>query len=327
MEPISLVVPTRGRPHSLCRSLPTFLANLDDLAELVIVDQSLDDRTASVVAPYTSRPKVRYLRFHGGGLSVARNFGCHLVSTPLVAFTDDDCLIPEGWARSVSDQMVEGEIGAFFGAVVAEPFDWRIGHTPSAPYLPERNIQNAEPGSIPGIMGANMAIRRDALLRVGGFDPYLGAGARFKAAEEVDLTYRLLLAGYRVAVRPTPAVIHFGFRTYASGQSREVVRATHRGVSAYLAKHARVGDLRAMRAYVGYLANTSRQVIGNVRRGQRPFGFTRIALTLFGFVDSFKYRVDRDRRLFTDRARETGAHSSQAPLERKSDKETVSSQS
>jgi glycosyltransferase involved in cell wall biosynthesis len=297
-ERIGLVVPTRNRPEDLRRSLPSYLANIDDLTEIVVVDQSGDDRTRELLAAHAGDPRVRYVRCPEEGSSRARNHGFALTSSEIVGFTDDDCLLPPGWARQVAGHLAEEGVGAFFGAVWAEPFDWRVGHTPSVPSLPNRTIDGADLRMIPGLMGANMAFRRDAFAAIGGLDPVLGAGGPLKAAEEVDAAYRVLLAGYRVALRSEPTVVHFGFRHYANGASRALVCATHLGMAAYYGKHIRTGDIGAIRAYVRYLIGTLGRVGGNLRRGQRPLGVSRVAYTLLGLAHSFRYRIDKQHRLF-----------------------------
>jgi glycosyltransferase involved in cell wall biosynthesis len=297
-ERISLVVSTRERPEDLRRSLPSYLANINELTEIIVVDQSRDDRTSELLAEYSTDRKVRYVRSPQRGLSNARNLGFRLASSAIVGFTDDDCLLPEGWARQVALHLADEGLGAFFGAVSAEPFDSRVGHTPSVPWLPDRTLERADLRTIPGIMGANMAFRREAFAAIGGFDTVLGAGGPLKAAEEQDAAYRVLLAGYRVALRPTPTVVHFGFRQYSTGASRAVVCATHLGMAAYYGKHMRAGDVRAMRAYARYLGGTLARVGRNLSSGERPLGVSRVAYTVLGLAQSFRYQVDKRHRLF-----------------------------
>jgi len=70
------------------------------------------------------------------------------------------------------------------------------------------------PRSVPWIVGAAMALRREAIDSVGGFDP-----AFFMYAEEVDLCFRLRKRGWRVHFTPDASVTHVG------GASTEPLRA------------------------------------------------------------------------------------------------------
>ena len=48
--------------------------------------------------------------------------------------------------------------------------------------------------------------------QVGGFDARLGAGSRFPAADDNDLGFRLLKAGYEIVYAPEPVVYHRAWR-------------------------------------------------------------------------------------------------------------------
>jgi GT2 family glycosyltransferase len=55
------------------------------------------------------------------------------------------------------------------------------------------------------VLGAALALRREAFEAVGGFDPGF-----FLYAEEVDLCYRLWQAGWEVHFAPAATVMHVG---------------------------------------------------------------------------------------------------------------------
>ncbi|MGH3992138.1 MAG: glycosyltransferase family 2 protein, partial [Pseudonocardiaceae bacterium] len=100
---MSVVVPTRGRAAYLEVTLDSLLVQRTETAyEIVVVDDGAPDATAAVVA---ARPGVRYVAHGGGrGLNAARNTGVRESRAPVVAFVDDDVLVPPGWL----DALVEG---------------------------------------------------------------------------------------------------------------------------------------------------------------------------------------------------------------------------
>src|SRR5687767_12997559 len=105
MDPpvVSVVVPTRGRAAYLEVTLDSLLDQRTEAAyEIVVVDDGAPDATAAVVA---ARPPVRYVAHgQGRGLNAARNTGLRESRAELVAFVDDDVLVPPGWL----DALVEG---------------------------------------------------------------------------------------------------------------------------------------------------------------------------------------------------------------------------
>src|SRR5690349_17754111 len=101
---ISVVVCTFNRARSLGRSLNALLALKPPPGgyELIIVDNNSRDGTAEVVARASSQrgasaPPVRYIFEPAQGLSRARNAGVRAARGRILAFTDDDTLVPPDW--------------------------------------------------------------------------------------------------------------------------------------------------------------------------------------------------------------------------------------
>jgi GT2 family glycosyltransferase len=98
------------------------------------------------------------------------------------------------------------------------------------------SLPHDQPGPVPWVLGAALAIRRAAFEAVGGFDE-----AYHMYFEEVDLSYRLRQAGWETHFTPEAQVMHVGaastrqrrtemlLRTRLS--SLEFYRRHHRGLS------------------------------------------------------------------------------------------------
>ncbi len=63
------------------------------------------------------------------------------------------------------------------------------------------------------LFSGNMAFRRSVVAETGGFDERLGPGTRFPSAEDSDLGFRLLEAGYRILYEPRAVLYHRAWRT------------------------------------------------------------------------------------------------------------------
>jgi GT2 family glycosyltransferase len=111
---------------------------------------------------------------------------------------------------------------------------------------------------------ANFVSRRDVLLAVGGFDARLGPGSRFPGAEDMDLGYRLLKAGYTVASTPGFEVVHQQWRD--SADLPRLFYGYNLGGAAFCAKHIRAGDLGPLRFLAEQLAGDARMVASALRR-------------------------------------------------------------
>jgi GT2 family glycosyltransferase len=155
---------------------------------------------------------VRLARCEVPGASRARNLGLAVTTAPVVAFTDDDCLVHPGLPAALEQDFSDSAIGFVCGAVRAERAD---GPTVST-------IQGETPLIFAGPQdpreighGASMAFRREALRSVGGFDERLGAGATLHGSEDKDVFWRLLRSGWTGRYDPDVIVTHRQWRSRA----------------------------------------------------------------------------------------------------------------
>lgn len=181
----SVVVPSVGR-ESLCTLLGALAASSGPAPLEVVV---VDDRRTSNRPLQIELPELplRVVASGGRGPAAARNVGWRAVSTPWVAFLDDDVVPGPSWRGELAEDLgelpwqVAGSQGRLHVPLPAgrRPTDW------------ERNTA--------GLMSArwataDLAYRRAALEEVGGFDERFPRAFR----EDADLGLRLIEAGYLI---------------------------------------------------------------------------------------------------------------------------------
>src|SRR5437764_1582627 len=188
--PASIVVPTRGRPSYLQVALASIAPQARAAgAELLVVDDAGPTPDAQALA---ARFGARYEPHEGPrGLNAARNTGAERSTGELLVFVDDDIRATPGW------------LSALIEAAAADP-DREVLTGPVTPRLEGRAPRSCGRDRAPitaldlGPMdtdtrfawGANMAIRRAALQRVGPFDTSLQHGG-----DEQEWQERLQRAG------------------------------------------------------------------------------------------------------------------------------------
>lgn len=262
---LTVVVPTRDRPERLRACLDALDALDPPSGEVIVVDSA--SRRADAVAAAESSATV--LRCDQPGASRARNAGWRVASGAVVAFVDDDVRVDPGWAAAICTPFADEAVVFATGAVVAgETLAGGSGDRPVAVTDDVRagRIDRSALGNAGA--SANLAVRRSALDAVGGFDELLGAGARFRAAEDVDLFDRLLAHGVGEHV-PAAVGRHDQWRGRGELLRLEVAYGTGYGV--------RVAKLRrADRTRAGALARyEAARLAGDVRsdlRGRYAFG-------------------------------------------------------
>lgn len=142
-----------------------------------------------------------------------------------------------------------------------------------------------------------MAFRRSVWEQVGGFDEMLGAGSRFKAAEDMDFAVRALQNGFPVYATPEVEVVHHGLRTWQDGQS--LIHGYLYGIGAMSAKHLKCGRW----SIGGFLAELFRRWAFSgtvVEFGHTPSRMLRLRGFLTGVAAGFAQCVDRRRSLFRE---------------------------
>lgn len=189
---LSVVVPSRDRPEMLARCLASVRASLRPGDELVVVDSA--SRDAAAVAAAAAGAGAALVRCDRPGVNRARNAGWRAAAHPLLVFTDDDVVVDTGWAAGFAACAGAHPEAAFLTGWVGVPEHQQRGYEVAikddvVPAVLDRGTR--------GILGhgASMAVRRDALAAVGGWDEALGSGGRFRSAPEVDLFDRLLGEG------------------------------------------------------------------------------------------------------------------------------------
>lgn len=214
----SLIICTRNRPQ-LLRDTVTSVLDAEVLpSELIIVDQSDVGHAFFDGLPNSKGCQIRHLCTDHIGSSFARNHGMHLASHDIVAFLDDDMLVAPDWYSALIQVLIElGPRTAVTGRVLAA-----AAEEPAAGRKPKKFVLAVhaweEPCLYQGRIGKDilasglMAIYRTAFEAVGGFDERLGPGTFFRAAEDNDLGFRLLEAGYRIAFTPDSVVYHRAWR-------------------------------------------------------------------------------------------------------------------
>ncbi|MDX6286217.1 MAG: hypothetical protein QOG53_1702 [Frankiales bacterium] len=223
--------------------LTTLLASLtEELGagdEVIVADSaSATDETQRTAQAHGAR----YVRCDQPGASRARNKGWSTATNAGVVFIDDDCVVRPGWTAVLREVLADPQVAFVTGRVEA-PEGFVARHLPVALVLGDApmTIDREARGTVGS--SNNLAVRRDALVAVGGFDERLGPATFFAAAEDVDLFDRLLAAGYSGRYDPRAVVWHTQWRT--DGARIRIAYRYGKGMGGRLSKLARTDRLRA----------------------------------------------------------------------------------
>src|SRR5215218_10117797 len=195
---VSVVICTRDGAATLDDCLEGVAALRYPAVETIVVDDGSTDSSAAIAEAHGAR----VISTPNRGLSAARNTGLHAACGEIVAYLDDDARPDPDWLTYIAAAFARSQHGAVGGPNLPPPGDGDIAacvtNAPGGPAHVLLSDTHAE-----HLPGCNLAVRRDALLSIGGFDP------RFRTAgDDVDVCWRLTEAGHTLGFHPTAVVWH-----------------------------------------------------------------------------------------------------------------------
>lgn len=198
----SLIVATRGRDADVGVLLDSLLAQRRDDLEVIVVDQNGDDRLVPILARFADRLTVTHLRSARAHANHARNLGLAQARGAIVAFPDDDCILPSGVLDRVAAAFADPTLAVLTGPAASPEGGlgsgrWRAEGGP----ITLANLWTS-------VIEFNLFLRREVARALGGFDERMGPGTPWGSAEGNDLVARAIGAGHRALYDPELRIIH-----------------------------------------------------------------------------------------------------------------------
>jgi GT2 family glycosyltransferase len=255
--PITVLVPTIGRPEQLRSCLRSILDGDRRPEEVLVVDQTLNDGTERVVADLPDL-RARVLRSAPPGISRAMNQGLEHVRHDWVLVTHDDCTVDGAWVRTAASLSADARPSTILTGRVLPVGDPRAVPSTKTDLEPhDYTGERARAVLYPN----NMLLPARDVLEIGGFDEMFT-----QAAEDNDLCYRWLKAGRRLEYRPELVVHHHDWRT-----RRQLVALCARywyGTGQFYGKHMRLGDVAVLSHLADELRPLPRAYVRRIVRGR-----------------------------------------------------------
>ena len=209
----SVVVTTHNRCALLRRAVESLLSQ--DLSpkefEIILVDDGSTDGTPDYLQSLQCHNNVRSARIENSGIPVARNAGVALARGRILAFTDDDCLVPQNWLTRIEDALRSSQAVAVGGIIRNKREDNLLARVYSEMNESLRTQLNRN-AQHPGFLTTNnLACLALTFRRFRGFDERF-----FHGAEDREFIARLQAAGEKVVFVDDIVVDHYQSFTLTS---------------------------------------------------------------------------------------------------------------
>lgn len=206
---ISVIIATLNRPNKLNHCLKSVLNNVFSDFEIIVVDQSINDRTKKIVYQFNFK-KIKYFKINSKGKSKALNYAIRKSSGQILAFTDDDCIVDKNWLKNINRSLKQKDFSGAFGKTL--------------PYRPKQNVGKICPCTFDKKdkkiiskpishwnnvgFGNNMAFKKSIFKQIGDFKQWLGPGSIGSNAEDAEFALRALINKKIILFNPKIQVHH-----------------------------------------------------------------------------------------------------------------------
>lgn len=200
----SLIVPTLDRPDDVKVFLKALTEQSTQDLEVIIVDQSGSNIYDQCIQDFVSLIPIKHIRLDIKKCRYACIVGASYATGDIIAFPDDDCFYCPETLRTVD---LHFQKTPDLALLTGRPLNLEGVPSRMGRWLTRDTVLNKKNIWI-GLIEFNMFIRRDVYEKIGGFDPNMGPGCRFVAAEGQDLGLRILSAGYKGYFDSNLHVVH-----------------------------------------------------------------------------------------------------------------------
>jgi len=226
MKLVSVIVPTWNNEDVIEGCLKTLEKQTYKNTEVIIVDNFSKDKTIEIAKKY----KVRIKRLRSN-ISEARNQAAKMSKGEILIFTDSDCEFPKDYVKKVVKKMEKFDVVG--GRDITVPFNKKslsIFEKTSA-LIEDLKKPKTTMQIIHRVKACNLAISREAFLKVNGFDN------KQVALEEPDIAFRAYQKRFKLAFDPKIFVYHKR-RTNLKSLFKQMKR-NGQGKGTLLKKHGR----------------------------------------------------------------------------------------
>ncbi|MDO9316076.1 MAG: glycosyltransferase [Burkholderiaceae bacterium] len=207
---VTVVVPVRNGTGvlPLCLEAMKTQTYPADRFEVIVIDDESTDGTAKMVEDMAEqwvaegvKTRLRLIRKPWGGAGAARNRGVEEGSGQVVLFTDADCEPVSNWIEEMMKPLEDPTVQAVAGGYLTKQAS-SVARLAQAEFE-DRYRYVAKHKYVDIAFTHSAAVRREAFIDAKGFDERIPNNA-----DDLELSYRLAVAGHPIVFAPKGLVYH-----------------------------------------------------------------------------------------------------------------------
>ena len=213
---VSVVIPVYNGESTLRECLTRLAESHYGNFETLVIDDGSTDQSASIAAEFSARVIPTSGRV---GPAAARNLGARMAAGDFLFFIDADVMVRPETLRLLAESFERGDVDGLCGVQTAHMRYTNLASQYKNLWM--RWTYLRQTGDVPLFYTTAAAIRREAFLRVGGFDQ----GYATPDVEDTAFGQKLARLGIRVRVHPALEVEHVKRYSLASMLRTDFTRA------------------------------------------------------------------------------------------------------
>lgn len=229
----SIIVPVYNRPDEVKELLESLEKQIDKDFEIIIVEDGSSIPCKEICDLKSNNLNLKYFFKSNEGRSIARNFGIDRADGDYLIFVDSDCILPNDYISNLKKSLIEQPSDCFGG-----PDDAHHSFSDTQKAINFSMTSFLTTGGIRGKKNSlekftprtfNMGFSKDVYMKVGGF--------REMFSEDIDMSTRIKLAGFKILLYPEVKVFHkrrvdfkkFWHQVHTFGMSRITLQLLYPG--------------------------------------------------------------------------------------------------
>lgn len=225
---VSIITVCKNEGPNVKMTIDSILSTTREV-EIIVVSDGTEDGSCDFLSESPAYQDVKLLVTPGKGIAQARNLGATQATGDILVFCDCHLLFPEHWLEGMLETLALPEVGIaipIIGMLQNPEYPgycgMHVNRRLEAAWLPFSEPQEA-PIEVPFTPSSCMMMRAGVFRQVGGFcdlfKPY--------GHEDLELSLRTSLQGYRMLVNPQVKVLHL-FREWEKGRPYKINLEEHR---------------------------------------------------------------------------------------------------
>jgi len=208
---VSIIIPTYNEGAYLIETVKCLFKNTGFLDyEVIVVDDGSTDGSCDLIdASDKNYDRISVVRTTGLGVAGARNYGARYAKGNIVIFLDAHSYTPPGWMAELISPFTDpqvGMVGPAFSSLNGDTGARGLGAafrdaSLQMTWLPQKGDDFY---SVPLLPGGCQAFRKIDFENIGGYD----TGMTRWGSEDLEISLRSWLMGYRVVVQPSVVIYH-----------------------------------------------------------------------------------------------------------------------